>query len=175
MAENVYYLDGYFGHDDAIPPGIFRKMSDCNHEKRITSLLQTISPPHPNIVKILSITNECIDMEKVDVPINETKDFIHLDKFQFVETAKYIKAYLQSHGIVYIDWKLDNFGIMADGTIKLFDFDASGWIDTDGQWLLHAPISHNYNAAWKKGYVTPIEIDDYCFSRFIEEYLSYYD
>jgi serine/threonine protein kinase len=48
-----------------------------------------------------------------------------------------VKEYLQSLGIIYIDWKDDNTGISDDGEIKLFDFNASGLINTETkEWII---------------------------------------
>ena len=75
-----------------------------------------------------------------------------------------VKTYLQSLGIMYIDWKLDNIGISDDGQIKLFDFDVSGLIDvkTNG-WIKKPPMFWSYTTAVQNGAETPTEIDNYAF------------
>jgi serine/threonine protein kinase len=77
-----------------------------------------------------------------------------------------VKDYLQSLGIMYIDWKLDNIGINNDSNLKLFDFDVSGMIDTNnGEWItkMAPPKYYSFNEAVKAGMITPIEIDNYAF------------
>lgn len=75
-----------------------------------------------------------------------------------------VKEYLQSLGIIYIDWKADNTGISDDGEIKLFDFNASGLINTETkEWIIKPEEWWSYNKAIRYGMVTPIDIDNYAF------------
>ena len=95
-------------------------------------------------------------MELVNVDITDTSKI----KDVMIE----VKTYLQSLGIMYIDWKLDNIGISDDGQIKLFDFDASGLINIETkEWIIKPPMFWSYNTAIQHGKETPTDIDDYAF------------
>jgi hypothetical protein len=88
------------------------------------------------------------------------------DLNEIIEVMTNEKDFLQTLGIMYIDWKFDNMGQALDGSYKLFDFDASGLIDLQTQqWKLKAnPIYWSYNEAIKNGCKTPKEIDDWSFN-----------
>jgi serine/threonine protein kinase len=77
------------------------------------------------------------------------------------------KTYLQSLGIMYIDWKPDNMGVDKHGTYKLFDFNASGiaTLPDCKEWIKkYRPFEHwSYRQALAKGLKDPKEIDDYAF------------
>jgi serine/threonine protein kinase len=76
-----------------------------------------------------------------------------------------VKDYLQSLGIMYIDWKPDNIGIDKDGTVKLFDFDVSGLIDVNtGEWIIEPRTAYSYREAVNADLKNPIEIDNYAFN-----------
>ena len=61
---------------------------------------------------------------------------------------------------------MDNIGVSDDGEIKLFDFDCSGLIDVEtNKWLIEPPKYWAYKNAIKNGMKTPIEIDNYAFTR----------
>jgi serine/threonine protein kinase len=88
-----------------------------------------------------------------------------LDKLKLIETMKKVKDFLQSLGIMYIDWKPDNIGISKDGTYKLFDFDVSGVIDLKtNKWIIEPLHYWNYNKSIENGCKTPQQIDDYSFN-----------
>lgn len=74
------------------------------------------------------------------------------------------KNFLQSLGIYYIDWKLDNVGLSEDGNYKLFDFDCSGVADKTGKWIL-PPYDKGYmfRLAQQQKITDPLEIDNYLF------------
>lgn len=127
----------------------------ANAEIQISSIL--IKNPFPNIVTFYEINNDYIDMEELDV---ETK----LNPEKVKETMEKVKDFLQSLGIMYIDWKIDNIGISKDGTYKLFDFDVSGLVDLKtNDWIIKPLEYWSYNTAIENGYTTPKDIDDYSF------------
>jgi len=65
---------------------------------------------------------------------------------------------------MYIDWKPDNLGVDADGTYKLYDFDASGLTTSDTKkWLIRPPPYWSYRQALARGITDPKEIDDFAF------------
>jgi hypothetical protein len=84
------------------------------------------------------------------------------------------KDFLQSLGIMYMDWKFDNIGRSKDGLYKLFDFDSSGLINTTtSEWLLEPLHIKNTNleaiTAYKRRIGTadkpmiPKDMDDWSF------------
>ena len=75
-----------------------------------------------------------------------------------------VKDYLQSIGIIYIDWKIDNIG-KIDGNFKLFDFDGSGIIDIDsGKWLSIPAPYYKYRISIENNDMKkPIQIDNFSF------------
>ena len=76
-----------------------------------------------------------------------------------------VKSHLQSLGIMYIDWKLDNIGISSDGELKLFDFDVSGVINNEsGEWIIEPPKYWSYKNAIKNGMENPVDIDNFLFN-----------
>ena len=134
----------------------FRKMTNDTAEKKICEIL--MKNPHTNVIKIYDVGEDCIDMELLNVDMSKQ------DMSKIKNIMMEVKTYLQSLGIMYIDWKLDNIGISEDGEIKLFDFNASGLIDTEtNEWKIEPQEWWSYNKAVQNGMVTPSEIDDYAF------------
>ena len=156
----VYKLDGKFTTDPKIlheGKEFFRKMTTNIGEKKICKIL--MKNPHKNIIKIYGIGKDYIDMELLDT------DMSLEDNNKIKNLMLEVKTYLQSLGIMYIDWKLDNIGINEDGQIKLFDFDVSGLIDIETkEWIIEPPKYWSYNKALQNGMVTPIDIDNYAFN-----------
>ena len=156
----VYKLDGKFTTDPEIlheGKEFFRKMTNNIEEKKICEIL--MKNPHKNIIKIYGIGKDYIDMELLDT------DMSLEDNNKIKNLMIEVKTYLQSLGIMYIDWKLDNIGISEDGQIKLFDFDVSGLIDIETkEWIIEPPKYWSYNKALQNGMVTPIDIDNYAFN-----------
>ena len=144
---------------------IFRKMigngEDGKTEMKISEIL--MENPHQNIVKIYKINYKepkYIDMEMVDT------DLSNISAEEIKEKMRNVKDYLQSLGIMYIDWKPDNIGIGEDGELKLFDFDVSGLLDPiHGNWIMPPLKYAAYKEAIKNGMKTPKEIDDYTFEQ----------
>ena len=114
--------------------------------------------PHPNIVKIYRVESNFYDQEIVlpndDNYVNEN----------LIQTMSKVKDFLQSIGVIYIDWKPDNTGIGDDGEFKLFDFNASGLWNLQSQtWIVKPPPYAFWRMATQAGNKNPIEIDNYCF------------
>ena len=130
-----------------------------------------------NIVKIYRIdnNNNYVDIELLDVDknidFNNNKNLF----INFKDNKKLLldlKSYLQKLGIVYIDWKPDQFGVDSNNIIKIFDFNASGIIDTKTKkWINWASPMWSFNKAFDEQKLRdPIEIDDYIFNNiFIKE------
>ena len=144
---------------------IFRKMigngKDGKTEMKISEIL--MKHPHQNIVEIYKINYKepkYIDMEIVDTDLSK------VSAEEIKEKMRNVKNYLQSLGIMYIDWKPDNIGIGEDGKLKLFDFDVSGLLDPiHGNWIMPPPKYAAYNKATTNGMKTPEEIDNYAFEQ----------
>jgi serine/threonine protein kinase len=154
----LYDFDGRIKNIELSNKGaeVFRKMTKNKAELKISKML--LEKPHKNIAKIYSVGKDYVDMELLNtdvstIPIRELK-----------ETMREVKTFLQSIGIIYIDWKPDNTGISVDGNLKLFDFDVSGLIDTQtNEWIIEPRPLYSYSQAIEHGMKTPKEIDDYSF------------
>jgi hypothetical protein len=155
----VFTLDGEFTIDQEIlheGKEFFKKMSNRPGELEICKIL--MEHPYKNIIKIYGVGKDYIDMELLNIDM----DIQDKNKIKIVMIE--VKNYLQSLGIMYIDWKLDNIGISDDGEIKLFDFNASGLIDNEtGEWIIRPLEWWSYNEAIQHGMETPIDIDNYAF------------
>ena len=131
--------------------------------------------PHPNIVHYYDINTSYADMEQVNTEKSNPLYKLVMtreDLNEIIEVMSKVKDFLQTLGIMYVDWKLDNLGKSVDGKYKLFDFDASGLSDLKThKWKLKAnPNYWSYNEAIKNGAQTPKEIDDWSFKyNIIEE------
>jgi serine/threonine protein kinase len=147
----------------------FRKRAffkDSINEYEIAKIL--LNEKNPNIVSIYNIS--IIDQlyYEIDIELVKTDYSLSiLEKNRLVLVQ--LKNYLQSKGIMYIDWKPDNFGIDNEGNIKIFDFDASGIVSVKDYdtWVIKPPNYWAYKMAILKGLSKPKEIDDYCFNIFI--------
>jgi serine/threonine protein kinase len=113
---------------------------------------------NPNIVTFYHINDKYVEMEELDITSK-------LDKMEVIKTMKKVKDFLQSIGIMYIDWKPDNIGISKDGKYKLYDFDASGVVDLTNPnvWIVKPLEYYSYNKAIENGITDPKEIDNYSF------------
>ena len=152
----VYTLEGdYNTHPEILYDGkdFFRKMTERTTEKKICEILMKTN--HNNIVKIYRMGEDFFDMELLNT--NMSRENMSKIKNVMME----LKTYLQSLGILYIDWKLDNIGIGKDNQIKLFDFDASGLINIETkQWIRRAPFYWSHMQAIMNGIENPIEYDN---------------
>jgi len=113
--------------------------------------------PNPNIATYYKVNKDYVEMEELDIQTEK-------DKAKVIESMQKVKDFLQSLGIMYIDWKPDNIGISKDGTYKLFDFDVSGLIDLNtNKWIVKPLEYWSYNKAIENGCETPQQIDDFAF------------
>jgi serine/threonine protein kinase len=147
----------------------FRKRAffkDSINEYEIAKIL--LNEKNPNIVNIYNIS--IIDQlyYEIDIELVNTDYSLSILKKNKPILVQ-LKNYLQSKGIMYIDWKPDNFGIDDKGNIKIFDFDASGIVSVKDYdtWVIKPPNFWAYKMAILKGLTKPKEIDDYCFNTFI--------
>ena len=123
-------------------------------------MIANILKPHPNIVDIYFIGDDYLDMELVgDSPLRIND--------RVIEDMSRAKDHLQSLGIFYLDWKLDNIGSVDSG-YKLYDFDCSGVsITYKDLWEIEPILSWRYCHALSNGKVAPKDADDWNFSNFI--------
>ena len=142
-----------------------------NVERTIIKILMEHS--HPNIVNYYELSDDYITMEQVNSEKSNPlyKPMTNEEIIQIQQTMSKVKDFLQSLGIMYVDWKYDNLGKSLNGAFKLFDFDASGLIDlASKEWILKPQHYWSYNEAIKNGALTPKEIDDWSFNyNMIEE------
>jgi serine/threonine protein kinase len=155
----VFTLDGELITDPTIlhkGNDFFRKMTNSIAEKKICEIL--INHPHKNIIEIYSVGKDYVDMELLNTDMNRQ------DISKIKNIMMEVKTYLQSLGIMYIDWKLDNIGISDHGQLKLFDFNASGLINIEtNTWIIEPQEWWSYNKALQNGMVSPFDIDNYAF------------
>lgn len=139
----------------------FRKDAIQPNEKRVAERL--VQNPHPNIVHIYKVTDTYIDMEMLQPCI-----FSNMKELRMNADMRSVKDHLHIHNIMYIDWKYDNIGLSADGKYKLFDFDACGITnEANTEWIVNPPSYFNWKHALDKGFLDPVEIDDYCFQEYM--------
>jgi len=161
MNQSLVYKDG-----DIIPIDeyynnnpFFRKYVSNTDEIEIVKIL--MKNPHDNICNYYRIAddNSYIDMELLDVYEKNSKSVL-------IDTANTIKNYLQSIGIIYIDWKKDHFGRDIKNNIKIFDFDSSGIIDLNtNEWIIEPSINDcwSYKYGIDNGLKNPFDIDNFSF------------
>lgn len=141
----------------------FRKTLPNLVEIKISKILQDL--PNQNIVEFYNITSDFIDMELLETYQIKSSIIctIFNDKAKIKEIMKPVKDFLQSLGIAYIDWKIDNIGI-SNGSYKLFDFNMSGIFDVhSNQWIASPERGFNYKNAIRRRITEPKCIDDICF------------
>ncbi len=155
-------------HDTKMPKeflqGTFRKLYPPNsvYLERERQLIERLKAnPHPNIVSYYQVTDRYVDMECLD-----TLDFEEPME-EILRDMEKVKTFLQSIGIFYLDWKLDNL-VKGPHGYTLIDFDHSGMIDFDSSglhdsetWVVE-PIGWSYREA-KQVCATPKEMDDWSF------------
>jgi serine/threonine protein kinase len=151
----------------------FRKefYSDSANERDIVRLIKRCD--FTNIVKIYYVEYKYYDSEMLLTPIMLSKENVN----QIINDMRNAKLELQSKGIIYIDWKLDNIGFsIKDNVYKLFDFDSSGIISNNcKEWIKPAPHRWIYKKSFEKGLSFPLDIDNYCFDLFCEEVRENFD
>jgi hypothetical protein len=180
MSSKIYTFDGDI-HDISMPElydgkPFFRKMT-YTKELEICHQLFTLQKENKhlkNVVKIYYVGSNFVDMELLD----ETYGGKVLKKeevVKIIEIMREVKTELQTFGILYIDWKIDNIGFSkTDNTYKLFDFDCSGIMDIETkEWKKKPKMYYSYTMAVTAGKETPLEIDDYIFEMVLIHYNQY--
>jgi hypothetical protein len=152
----IYNIDGNIIETDEKINGkpFFCKYTCNSTELEIYKMIKN-SPKCPFIVDIYKIDNRSVYMEKLSTFIN-SNIVLENDMLR-------AKDYLQSLGVCYIDWKIDNVGIAENGCYKLFDFDCSGIIDSFGKWKIKPEEMYRYKTAINHGLQQPLEIDNFSF------------
>lgn len=152
----IFTTDGKIIKTDQLYEGkeFFQKMTTNKTEQKICKIL--MENPHKNIVKIYEVGNNYIKMEVLNT------NLAGINENEIKQKMIGVKNFLQSLGIMYIDWKLDNIGIGEDGELKLFDFDSSGIIEPT-KWENHPLEYYSYKQAIRNGINTPLGIDNYAF------------
>ena len=175
-SEETYNNNPFFRKNGA-PYNSISQAYSKHVETTIVKIL--MDHPHNNIVNYYEISDDYITMEQVssaksDPSFFEDGPLSYEEIIEIQQIMRKVKDFLQSLGIMYIDWKYDNLGKSLDGNYKLFDFDASGLIDLNSQeWILKPQHYWSYNEALKNGAKTPKEIDDWSFNyNMIEEALK---
>ena len=171
------YNNNLFFRKNGAPYNSISQAYSKHVETTIVKIL--MDHPHINIVNYYEISDDYITMEQVssaksDPSFFEEGPLSYEEIIEIQQIMRKVKDFLQSLGIMYIDWKYDNLGKSLDGNYKLFDFDASGLIDLNSQeWILKPQHYWSYNEALKNGAKTPKEIDDWSFNyNMIEEALK---
>jgi serine/threonine protein kinase len=138
----------------------FRKYSDTGDIGKIELHIARLHKhnPHPNIVTIYDIGLDYLDMEllKTRLSIRDVRPQI--------DALRRAKDYMNSLGIVYLDWKLDNLGRNSDGIIKVFDFDMSSMFINDRFTKTPDLKCSLWQKAEQAGFRDPVEIDDWIFN-----------
>jgi hypothetical protein len=142
-----------------------QSMEVLNHitlaETTIAKKIMTNPYKHPNIVDIFVVNEKYILMEKLK-PLDAEDYSINMNKV--IDCMNRVKDFLQSLGIMYIDWKFDNIGKSKDGIYKLFDFDASGLIDLNtNKWIIEPMNFFSYRNSKERNCKIPQEIDNWSF------------
>lgn len=171
MTSKIYTTKGdiiNFDHSFLDKP-VFRKefYVDSGCEKEILGILKKQHFSH--VVKVYKVQYLFFDMELLNTDIKINPENVNC----FLNDMRLAKEELQSLGIMYIDWKLDNVGQNSFGTYKVFDFDTSGIIDVKtGNWINSPPKRWAYHYGINNNATTPKEIDDINFHRFEKEVLQ---
>ena len=149
----------------------FRKIlshSENNEYAIVNFLMKFPDYKEHNIVTMYEVTPEHIDMEELSTNFktNEPTDYL--------ETMRRTKDYLQSIGIMYLDWKEENTGKSKDGEYKLFDFDAAGIANLEtNKWIIEPIYLDSYG---RDKYLPPKELDDLLFEQnMVERQMPVYD
>lgn len=133
------------------------------NEQAIVKLL--MEHPHPNIASYYDVNETYLDMEMLNT------DYDEFDEKEAINAMKNVKTFLQSLGIIYIDWKMDNVGKGKDGKYKLFDFDGSGVIDIKTKSWINTPVDFFvFREAKKLRIKDPIEMDNFAFDKYLLNY-----
>ncbi len=135
------------------------------YEEQIISrvIQQTIAKilmdnPNPHVINIYEVNNDYVLSEKLDTKYLTVPNLQELIK---------AKRFLQSKGIILVDWSPNSIGLGSDGKFKVFNFDCAGLVNPTNpdEWIFEPVCSLSYRSAIISGYIKPIQIDDYCFTR----------
>lgn len=131
---------------------VYRKENPNSIEKYIASLVK--SNPHPNIVTVYEVTDDYIDMEKLDTNCGDyNADDLHKARSYFLE-----------NNIAYLDWTEDNFGKDSKGTTKVYDFNFCGLMNSDKEsWRVEPWPGRVYIDSKNAGCRKPSEFESYSF------------
>ena len=147
---------------------IFRKTTRYQIEIDIVKILK--ANPHPNIVIIYDINHKYIDLELVDTKYIKNKSEISSKEIDVIrEQMKSAKDHMQSLGISYVDWKLDNIGYSHQtNQYKLFDFDGSGLFDKENnnRWIICPEPFNIYRYSILRNIIDPIGMDNKGFNNY---------
>jgi serine/threonine protein kinase len=172
---SIIFKDGQMTKTDETFDGkpFFRKVfyydetsSDIENKRKLAQVAEAeiaivnilMNNHHRNIATYYQLNKDYVEMEKLNTRAKKTRKKI-------INTMKNVKDFLQSLGIMYIDWKDDNIGIAKDGTYKLFDFDVSGLVDLKtNKWIVKPVEYWSYKKAIENGCKTPKQIDDFAFN-----------
>jgi len=128
------------------------------NEQAIVKIL--MKHPHPNIVSFYNVNTSYVDMEVLDT------ENINLE--EAITSMENVKRFLQSLGIIYMDWKIDNVGKGKDGKYKLFDFDGSGLMDIKTREWINIPVHFfAFRKAKELNIEDPIDMDDWAFNKYL--------
>lgn len=146
----------------------FRKTIKYTIELEIIKILQY--NPHPNIVIFYDITNRYFDMELLDTEYLTLQCEFSSKEIDVIRSQmEKAKDHLQSLGISYVDWKLDNIGYChLTNQYKLFDFDGSGLFDKENnnRWI-NCPEPFNvYRYSILNKIIDPISMDNNGFNNY---------
>jgi hypothetical protein len=149
-----------FFYPDKNPDMVVDLSDAAINEQSIVKLL--MEHPHPNIATYYDVNETYVDMEMLNT------DYDEFDKKEAINAMKKVKTFLQSLGIIYMDWKIDNVGRGKDGNYKLFDFDGSGIIDINTKLWVNTPVDiFVFREAKKLKIKDPIEMDDWAFNKYL--------
>ena len=172
---SMIFKDGHMKKTDETFNGkpFFRKVfyydetnSDIEKKTRLAQAAEAeiaivnilMNNPHPNIATYYQVNKDYVEMEELNTSAKKNQT-------EIIQTMTKVKDFLQSLGIMYIDWKDDNIGIANDGTYKLFDFDVSGVVDLKtNKWIVKPLEYWSYNKAIENGCKSPKQIDDFAFN-----------
>ena len=110
-----------------------------------------------NIVTIYDIGLDYLDMELLKTRLSMK------DIRPQIEALRQAKDFMQSLGIVYLDWKLDNLGLSSEGVVKVFDFDMSSMYINDLFTKTPGIKCFSWRKAEAAGLRHPVEIDNWIF------------
>lgn len=132
--------------------GRYIKKNPKNIERYIAEIIK--SHPHPNIVAVYDVTDEYIEMEKLETNCDSYDE----------DGLLHARAYFLNHNIAYMDWTKDNFGKDLAGNTKVYDFNFSGIMNsTNDSWRAEPWPGRVYLEAKAAGAVNPLDFEEYSF------------